>query len=143
MNEWLRAALAGAAAASAWAALEPLDRRIFAFPYSDVAILGKLVTRGRGWKPIGVVLHAVNGILAGLAFWVLHRWLGGSVFWGAVVFAIAEHLLLYPLTLVTDRFHPARGDPELPALARSGRAFAQASFRHLVFGVVLGSVLVL
>ena len=42
------------------------------------------------------------------------------------------------LTLLTDRFHPARGAPELPPMSRSGRAFAQATFRHLLFGVVLG-----
>ena len=51
---------------------------------------------------------------------------------------LVEHLVTYPLTLLTDRFHPARGAPELPPMSRSGRAFAQATFRHLVFGVVLG-----
>jgi hypothetical protein len=34
--------------------------------------------------------------------------------------------------------HRARGAAELPPLSRSGRAFAQATFRHLGFRVVLG-----
>ena len=81
--------------------------------------------------------------MAGIVFWALHLWLGGSVFWGAVAFAMVEHVLTYPLTMLTDRYHPARGDPELPPMSRSGRAFAQATFRHLLFGVVLGLLLLL
>jgi len=142
VSEWLRAGLAGAGAAGVWAAVEPLDRRWFRFPYSDVAILGLLVTRGPLWRPVGVALHLLNGAVAGVVFWALHRWLGGDVFLGAIAFGLAEHLLTYPLTQLTDRFHPARGAPELPPMARSGRAFAQATFRHVLFGVVLGLLLV-
>jgi hypothetical protein len=138
MNEWVQAALAGAGAATVWGLLEPLDQRLLRFPYSDLALLGKLVTREPAWKPIGWILHAVNGAAAGLIFWLLYRWLGGSAFWLAIAFALVEHALTYPLTLLTDRFHPARGDPELPAMSRSGRAFVQATWRHLLFGVVLG-----
>jgi hypothetical protein len=39
---------------------------------------------------------------------------------------------------VTDRIHPARDD--LPPLGTSGAAFAQATWRHLLFGVVLGEL---
>jgi hypothetical protein len=141
MSDWLAAAAAGAAAAGAWAAVEPLDQRWFRFPYSDVALLGKLVTRGPRWRAAGLVLHLTNGALAGLVFWALYRWLGLHAFWGAVAFALVEHMATYPLTLLTDRFHPARGAPELPPLSRSGRAFAQATFRHVLFGVVLGALL--
>lgn len=141
MSPWLQAGLAGAAAATVWALQEPFDQRLLRFPYSDVALLGKLVTRGSRWRPIGLVVHAANGAVAGLLFWGLHEWLGGSVFWGAIAFAMVEHVLTYPLTLLTDRFHPARGAPELPPMARSGRAFAQATWRHLVFGIVLGALL--
>ena len=42
------------------------------------------------------------------------------------------------LTLLTDRAHPGRGAPELPRMTGSWRAFGQATFRHLLFGVVLG-----
>jgi hypothetical protein len=133
-----RAALAGAAAATVWALAEPLDRRVFRFRYSDVALLGKAVTRGPLWRPVGVALHAANGALAGLTFREVDRRVGGSRRRNALAFALAEHLALYPLTLVTDRFHPARGEPDLPPLARSRRAFAQATFRHALFGAVIG-----
>ena len=39
MSPWLQAGLAGGAAAAVWGLVEPLDRRLFNFPYSDVAIL--------------------------------------------------------------------------------------------------------
>jgi hypothetical protein len=138
VSAWLQAALAGAAAAAVWGLVEPLDRRLFRFPYSDIAILGLLVTRGPHWKAVGWVMHVANGAVAGLVFWAIYERVGGSAFWVAVAFALVEHLLTYPLTLLTDRFHPARGAPELPPMARSGRAFAQATFRHLLFGIVLG-----
>ena len=143
MSPWPQAALAGAAAATVWALQEPLDQRVFRFPYSDVALLGKLVTRGPSWRAAGYFLHAGNGAVAGVVFWALYDWLGGALFWGAVAFAMVEHLATYPLTVLTDRFHPARVDPDLPPLARSGRAFAQATWRHLLFGVVLGALVLL
>ncbi len=120
--------------------VEPLDRRWFRFPYSDIAILGLFVTRGPHWRAAGWVLHVVNGTVAGLVFWAVYRWLGGNVFWLAIGFAMVEHLATYPLTMLTDRFHPARGAPELPPMSRSGRAFAQSTFRHLLFGVLLGAL---
>ena len=138
MSPWLQAGLAGAAAAAVWGLEEPIDQRLFRFPYSDIAILGKLVTRGPHWRGAGWVMHVVNGAVAGLVFWALYEHFGGNAFWFAVGFAMVEHVFTYPLTLLTDRFHPARGARELPPMARSGRAFAQATFRHLLFGVVLG-----
>ena len=63
-----RAAVAGAAAATAWAALQPLDKRIFGCDYSDVALLGKAVTRSRLWPLAGLAIHAGNGAVFGLAY---------------------------------------------------------------------------
>jgi hypothetical protein len=141
VSPWLQAALAGAAAAAVWGLQEPLDQRFFRFGYSDIALLGTLVTRGPHWRAAGWTMHLVNGTVFGLVVWALHEWLGGSVFWLAVVVALVEHVLSYPLTLLTDRYHPARGAPELPPMAHSWRAFAQATWRHILFGVVLGLLL--
>ncbi len=141
MSPWVQAGIAGAVAAGVWAAQEPLDQRVFRYPYSDVTLLGRLVTRGDGWRLPGLAWHVANGAVAGLVFWALHEWLGGPVFLGALLFALAEHAGTYPLTVLSDRFHPARGAPELPPLARSWRAFAQATWRHVLFGVVLGLLL--
>ena len=140
MTPLARAAAAGAVAATAWAVVEPVDRRLFRFPYSDVAILGKAVTRGPLWRPIGLAWHTANGAAAGVVFAEVNRRVGGSTMRNAIGFALVEHVVVYPLTILTDRFHPARGDADLPPLARSGRAFAQATFRHLLFGVALGAL---
>lgn len=141
MSRARRAAIAGASAATVWSLVEPIDRRVFRFPYSDVALLGKAVTRGPLWRPLGLVAHAANGATAGVLFERVDRRVGGSTMRNAVAFAMVEHLALYPLTALTDRYHPARGDVELPPLSRSPRGFAQATFRHLLFGVVLGALL--
>src|SRR3954453_14703967 len=49
-----------------------------------------------------------------------------------------EHLATWPLTLLVDEHHPARD--ELVCLGRNPRAFAQVTWRHLVFGLVLGEL---
>lgn len=133
----MRAALAGATAATVWGLLEPLDRRLFRSDYSDVALLGKLVTRGRGWRTAGFVLHGANGALFGLGFDALRRRLDAEPRRLALALALIENVALYPLGLLVDRHHPARGEPGLAPLL-TPRAFAQETFRHAVFGVVLG-----
>jgi len=133
-----RAALAGAVAATVWAAQQPLDRRCFRCDYSDVALLGKAVTRTRLWPVAGLALHAANGALFGLAYRELQARTAYEPRRLALSLALAEHVVLYPLNAVVDRRHPARGEPGLPPLLASPRAFAQATYRHALFGVVLG-----
>jgi hypothetical protein len=132
-----RAALAGAAAATVWGALEPVDMRLFRSDYSDVAVLGKAVTRGRGWRPAGFAVHAVNGALFGVAFDELRRRTGLPKRPLALVAALGEHLALFPLGYFVDRYHPARGEPGVAATL-GPRAFAQATARHTLFGYLLG-----
>jgi hypothetical protein len=138
MDQRKRAVAAGAAAATVWAALEPLDRRLFRWDYSDVALLGKALTRSRAWPAAGVALHAVNGAVFGLAFNEVRRLTGARPRPLALGLALAEHVALYPLGALSDRFHPARGEPGVPRLIGNRRAYAQATLRHAVFGVVLG-----
>ena len=131
-------AAAGAAAATAWALLEPLDRRIFRCDYSDVALLGKAVTRGRGWRAAGFAIHAGNGAVFGLAYGAIRRRAPIDARRLALGLALAEHVGLYPLTFFVDRYHPARGEPGVPPLFTNARAFAQATARHAFFGLLLG-----
>jgi hypothetical protein len=138
MRPRAHAAVAGALAATVWSAVEPLDKRLFRSDYSDVAILGKAFTRGPGWLPLGLVLHGVNGALFGLAFHEARRRLPIAPRRLAMLMAMAENLGFYPLGYLVDRYHPARGEPGIPPLLTNGRAFAQATFRHTLFGVVLG-----
>ena len=134
-----RAALAGAAAATVWAALQPVDKRVFGCGYSDVAVLGKAVTRSRLWPVAGLAVHAANGALFGLAYREVQKRTGFEPRRLAVGLALAEHTALFPLFAVIDRVHPASGDHGLPrGLATSPRAFAQSAYRHALFGLVLG-----
>jgi hypothetical protein len=133
-----RGALAGAVAAGVWAAQSPLDQRIFGVPYLDQELLGKAVTRGRAWHPVGVALHVLNGALFGAAYANVAPSLPLPARARGPAAGLAEHAATWPLTTIVDEHHPARA--ELPKLAGSGRAFAQATWRHLLFGVVLGEL---
>lgn len=132
-----RSAVAGAAAALVWGAVEPIDKRAFANDYTDVAVLGKLVTRSRAWPLVGIVTHAANGAAFGLAFDEVRRRTGRAPRGLALTLALTEHVALYPLSYFVDRHHPARGEPGVRSLL-SVRGFAQATVRHALFGVVLG-----
>ena len=128
-----RSVAAGACAAVVWAAAEPLDARLLRNDYSDVALLGKAVTRSRAWPVVGLAMHAGNGAVFGLAYHELRRRRGVS----AVKLAMIEHLALFPIGLIVDRLHPARGQAGVERTF-GARAFAQATWRHLLFGAVLG-----
>jgi hypothetical protein len=132
-----RSVAAGAAAALVWGAAERVDRRLFANDYTDVALLGKSVTRSRAWPVVGVAIHAANGAVFGLAFDLVRHRSRLTPRRLALGLALAEHLALFPLGALVDRYHPARGEPGLEQVY-GGRAFAQATFRHALFGVVLG-----
>ena len=73
MHPRSRAIGAGAAAALVWGALEPLDQRLFRHDYSDVAVLGKALTRGPGWRFLGFAFHALNGAIFGLVYYEVAR----------------------------------------------------------------------
>jgi hypothetical protein len=64
----LRGAVAGAVATVVMTLEQPLDKRLFDSRYDDVEILGKLVTRGEHWRPIGFVPHVQNGAVFGAAY---------------------------------------------------------------------------
>jgi hypothetical protein len=120
-----------------WAALEPLDRRLFRHDYSDVAVLGKAFTRGRGWRPLGLAIHAANGAIFGLAYYEIGQRLRRNRRRLGLELALLEHLALFPAGALVDRHHPARGQSGVEALF-SVPAFGQATLRHALFGKVLG-----
>jgi hypothetical protein len=134
----LRGAVCGAVAAAVWALQQPLDKFIFSSRYDDVELLGKAVTRGDGWYPAGLALHMQNGAVFGAVYANLAPVLPVAPALRGPTLALAEHLALWPLGIVSDRLHPAR--KELPAFAGNRRAFAQSTWRHLLFGVVLGEL---
>jgi hypothetical protein len=133
-----RSAVAGATAAAVWALQEPLDQRLLRCDYSDVALLGKAVTRGRAWRAAGFGLHLANGAVFGLAFHEARRRVPLDPRKLAVAMALLEHATLYPLCYLVDRHHPARGTRGVPPLLTNPRAFAQATWRHALFGTLIG-----
>jgi hypothetical protein len=121
-----------------WGLQEPLDRRLFRCDYSDIAVLGKAVRSRRGWWPMGFGVHVANGALFGLVFHEVRSRVALSSRRLALGMALTEHVALYPLCGLVDRYHPARGTPGIPPLLTNTRAFAQATWRHALFGAVLG-----
>ena len=121
MSPRLRAAVAGSLAATVWGLQEPLDRRVFGCDYSDVLFLG------RGRRSLGFVVHAANGALFGIAFDAVRRRVDVDQRRLALVLALGEHSALWPFISFVDR-----------SLVTSPRAFAQATYRHALFGFVLG-----
>jgi hypothetical protein len=134
----IRGALAGTLAAGVWAAQMPLDKRVFGSGFDDVELLGKAFTRRRGWPVVGWILHLQNGALFGAVYanvaphTPLPSWVRGPAA------GLAENLSTWPLVALTDRLHPAR--EELPAAFANPRALAQSTWRHLLFGVLLGEL---
>lgn len=133
-----RGALAGALAAGVWAAQQRVDKPLFGIDYDDTELLGKVVTRGRAWPVVGWALHIGNGALLGAVYAGVAPRLPVPSWSRGPIIGLTEHLATWPLTILVDRMHPARVD--LPRLAGSRRAFAQATWRHLLFGVVLGEL---
>jgi hypothetical protein len=129
-------ALAGSAAAILWAAQEPLDQRVFGVPYSDPGLLGSFVASGAAGWAAGHALHLANGTLFGMGYALVARRLPGPPWARGALAGMAEHLATWPATRWLHRLHPRPS--EIPHLWGSPAAFAQATWRHLLFGVALG-----
>jgi hypothetical protein len=138
LERTLNGAVAGAVAAAVWAAQQPLDKRAFESSYDDVELLGKLTTRSSAWPAAGLALHLQNGAVFGAAYAHLRPFLPGPPLVRGIVAALFEHAALWPVVRLTDGHHPARR--QLPRLAGNQRALAQATWRHLLFGALLGEL---
>lgn len=134
----LNGALAGMVAAGVWAAQQPLDKRVFESDHDDVELLGKLLVRDSSWPAAGVALHLANGAIFGAVYAQLRPFAPGPPLAKGVAAGLIEHFGLWPLGRLADRYHPARG--ELPTLTGNRRALAQATWRHFLFGAVLGEL---
>jgi hypothetical protein len=85
-----------------------------------------------------VALHLQNGAAFGATYAHLRPFLPGPAVMRGVLASLIEHAALWPLVRLTDAHHPARR--ELPKLAGNQRALAQATWRHVLFGAVLGEL---
>lgn len=134
----MNGAIAGGVAALVWAAQQPLDKRVFGCDYDDVEMLGKLVTADAGWPAAGLALHVGNGAAFGAAYAQARPFLPGHPLVSSLIASMAENFGSWPAAWLVDNFHPARND--IPTLLGNRRALAQATWRHLVFGFVMGEV---
>lgn len=133
-----RGAIAGAVAAVVWAAQQPLDERAFGVPYDDCELLGAAVTGGAAALPVGWALHTANGAAFGAAYATIAPRLPLPSWARGPALALVESTLTWPGTALIPRLHP-RGE-RFPRLWGSRNAFLQATWRHLLFGVVLGEL---
>jgi hypothetical protein len=111
-------------AAAVWLVQQPLDKRVFDWPHDDAELLGRLTGAG---PAAGAALHLANGALFGAAYAAVAPSVAVPAPLRGPLAGLLEHLATWPLTLVAA-----------PDLSRSPRAFAQSTWRHLLFGVVLG-----
>jgi hypothetical protein len=122
----VRGALAGTVAAGVWLAQQPLDMRVFGWPHDDAELLGRLTGAGRA---LGSALHLANGAAFGAVYAGVAPAVPVPAALRGPLAGLLEHLATWPATLMAA-----------PELARSPRAFAQSTWRHLLFGVVLGEL---
>ena len=126
-------------AAGVWAGEQPLDKALLSSRFDDLEVLGRLITRDNpGWLAPGLLMHLQNGAVFGSAYALIAPSVPVSPVLRGPATALVEHLVSWPLVMVVDRFHPGRR--ELPRLWGNRRAFAQATVRHLLFGLVLGEL---
>jgi hypothetical protein len=136
---WMRrGVIPGIAAAAVWAAAEPLVGRALGVPwYSDARLVGRTLTKGPLWRPLGIAVHLGNGATFGAVFAAL----GGRGWKQGVLAAETESALLWPGMAVIDRIHLDRRSGAWPPLLVNGRVFAYEVVVHAIFGAVLGTLL--
>jgi hypothetical protein len=122
----LRGALAGGVAAGVWLVQQPLDQRVLDVRSDDAELLARLA----GGGPVaGALLHVEAGAVFGALYAGIAPRLPVPAVLRGPVAAMALHLATWPVIARADR--PPR---------TTGRALAQATSRHLLFGVVLGEL---
>jgi hypothetical protein len=131
-------AIAGGLAAAVWAAQQPLDKIVFGYEYDDVELLGKAVTTGPAWPAVGTALHVQNGMAFGATYAALRPLLPGPPVATGLAAGLLEHVVTWPFGRLVDAYHPARG--QMTPVGTSARSFAQATWRHALFGAVMGFV---
>ena len=133
-----RGAAAGAVAACAWAAAEPLAARALRTGgFGDVRLLGRLVPgAGERWPAAGLLVHAANGAAFGAVFALA----GARGPRAGLAWAAAETVATWPGMALIDRVHPDRRSGLWPPLVANPRVFAQEALMHALFGLVLGAL---
>jgi hypothetical protein len=130
----------GLLAGTAYLGAQAIDRKITGNRLDDTVLLGALAPLPDSFvRPAGVVMHFGNSVVASAAYELVARdRLTGPGWWRGAVFIMIENLALYPLALL-ERHHPAIRSGKLDSY-RTWTAFAQQVWRHLAFGITLGTL---
>lgn len=135
-----RAALAGMLGSVAFSLEMCLDLRLVRYSFDDFMLLGRPFSPdARLWRPLGAGLHLLNGAVFGMAYAAIRRFLPGPGWLRGIIFAEVLNLLLWPLMLLVDSYHPASREGTMaPAWSRTN--YLVNFLRHLAYGSVLGWV---
>src|SRR5262249_4592219 len=138
----VRVVAAGLAAGCAYLAAQEVDRRIANPRSDDILLVGGLATaRPRLWWPVGIFGHVFISLLFASGFvWIVGPRLSGP-YWlrGLLTFQV-ENAVTLPAVLLTDKSHPAVQSGDVAPMTNPVYV-AQATWRHLAFGTVLGWLL--
>ena len=135
----LRGALAGAAAAGVWAAQQPLDKRVFGVDYDDAELLGAVIRAAAARSRRSRRPRAAPAQRRGLR----RRLRGRLPAPSAAGPGPRRARRAWPSTSPPGRspvpgpLHPAGA--QFPQLWGDRRAFAQATWRHVLFGACSGA----
>jgi hypothetical protein len=133
------AAVAGLAAGAAFALTVEGNLRLTGRNVDDLLILGWPVVQDRDKaRRVGLALHVINSVALAELYAAVQHMLPGPPWLRGVVFATAENIVLYPVTLLEDR-HPAIRAGQVDRYF-SWPAFWQSIPRHVAYGVVLGTL---
>lgn len=135
----VRAGAAGALASFAYLGVMYLDMTLTHSPSDDLLMLGRPLTADpKKARLLGLLAHTGFGTTLGLVYGgLVRRRLPGPRWARGVTMLLAENTLLWPLTFLADRYHPAMRNGELPHL-NSPVPLAQQIVRHIGFGAALG-----
>ena len=135
----------GAVAAAVWALQEPLDQQIFGSKFSDIAFIGKGIShqflpkdQQKHWYSVGIISHVINGAVIGAFVPFVSYYFKVSLMRASLGIIMTEHVTTYPLTYITDKYHPSMKDGDVGPIFGQWNTFSQATYRHLLFGVITG-----
>jgi hypothetical protein len=135
--------LAGVVSGLAFMAEQALDQAVWPAGYSDMKMLGMIVTRHpRRYWWVAVPFHLLNSI--GFA-WLYARVVGprlpGPGPLRGVIMALAENNgLWFPGVPVINRIHPGIRAGQMRPLTLGGGDWLIGNLRHLALGLVLGAL---
>jgi hypothetical protein len=131
--------LAGLVAGLTFIGEELIDERLVGHVYSDMKLLGYVVTRkSPAWQIVAVLWHELNSVAFAFAYSrVIGPRLPGAGWQRGLLMAMIENGVLWPFVYLANLVHPAVKSGAMPPI-KGRRDFTVSTARHIAFGVVLG-----